>query len=390
MENTKELYKSRMKAVRDAISWKKPSKTPLFSNVYNWAFFDAGYGLIEATSDYSKTIEAHRQFCKKYNVDLVSGPELRNPFRLVNSLGKNELYVSGGEDTDNINVLATDLIEPDDYDEIAAGNFQKVLWERCLPKRFPGIVEMSAEEIADASKKLIEYNNTKKELTKVIRDEFGMLQFTNQLFFTTMFEQLFSKYRPIRSISMDLRRCPHKVEAACETWTTPLMNKAIELINDGTKGPNMNYTSELFSTITGHTILSSQNFEKFYMKYWGPALKACEDNGKTFMFYSEGDWARFGDYFNEYKKGTVAMMVETDDIYQVRKAYPNICLIGGLDVDVMGQGTPEQCVDMAKRAIDELGADGGLILQPNKMATYKRDMKAENLKAVADFVAEYR
>ena len=241
MENTKELYKSRMKAVRDAISWKKPSKTPLFSNVYNWAFFDAGYGLIEATSDYSKTIEAHRQFCKKYNVDLVSGPELRNPFRLVNSLGKNELYVSGGEDTDNINVLATDLIEPDDYDEIAAGNFQKVLWERCLPKRFPGIVEMSAEEIADASKKLIEYNNTKKELTKVIRDEFGMLQFTNQLFFTTMFEQLFSKYRPIRSISMDLRRCPHKVEAACETWTTPLMNKAMELINDGTKGPNINH-----------------------------------------------------------------------------------------------------------------------------------------------------
>lgn len=47
--------------------------------------------------------------------------------------------------------------------------------------------------------------------------------------------------------------------------------------------------------------------------------------------------------------------VERDNPYEVRKQIPNLGIIGGLDVTVMGTGTPGQCVDMAKRAIDELG-----------------------------------
>lgn len=385
-----ELYAFRMKAIRDAIAWKKPAKTPLFSNVYNWAFLDAGYSLAEAAGDYRKLMECQRHFLDQYQVDLVSGPGLRNPVRVTEALGKNNLYVLADGDGDSLNVLAKDLIQAEDYDEIIRGNFQKVLWERCLSVKYPGVGEMSAEQIALAVREMVDYNTVSEELRRMMREEYGVLQFTNQFFLTTFFEQLFSKYRPIKSIALDIRRRPNKVEEACEVMTRPLLEKALSLIKNGTEGPDYNYTSELFSTITGHTILNNKDFEKYYMKYWGPALEACEETGKCMMFFSEGDWGRLGDYFNEYKKGTVAMMVETEDIYQIRKAYPNICLIGGLDVDVMGQKSPQECIDMAKRAIDELGTDGGLILQPNKMVTYKNDMKSENLRAVADFVAEYK
>lgn len=82
--------------------------------------------------------------------------------------------------------------------------------------------------------------------------------------------------------------------------------------------------------------------------------------------------------------------VERDNPYEVRKQIPNLGIIGGLDVTVMGTGTPGQCVDMAKRAIDELGRDGGFWLGCNKFVTYENDMNSENLKAVSDFVMEYK
>lgn len=84
------------------------------------------------------------------------------------------------------------------------------------------------------------------------------------------------------------------------------------------------------------------------------------------------------------------MMVESDDPYEIRKKYPNIAIYGGLDVNILGKGTKQECIDMAKRAIDELGCDGGLILAPNKMMAFPNDCNPENLKAVCEFVQEYR
>ena len=83
------------------------------------------------------------------------------------------------------------------------------------------------------------------------------------------------------------------------------------------------------------------------------------------------------------------MMVEEDDIFEIRRKYPNICLIGGIDVNLLGSGTPEECVASVKKVIDEIGRDGGLILSPNKMISYANDCCAENLKAICDFVATY-
>lgn len=37
---------------------------------------------------------------------------------------------------------------------------------------------------------------------------------------------------------------------------------------------------------------------------------------------------------------------------------------------------------MCKKVIDEVGADGGLILAPNKMLSYPNDCKSENLEAI--------
>ena len=137
-------------------------------------------------------------------------------------------------------------------------------------------------------------------------------------------------------------------------------------------------------------ILNSKQFERLYADPMEKILRAAEAKGKQVFFTSEGSIERVADFFNHFKKGTVSMIIEMDDPYEIRKKYPNICIYGGLKTEVMGRGTPKQCVDMAKRAIDELGCEGGLVLTESKFTAFPNDMNPENLKAVAEFVLNYR
>ena len=111
--------------------------------------------------------------------------------------------------------------------------------------------------------------------------------------------------------------------------------------------------------------------------------------GKTCMVFVEADIARFADFFADYKKGQFAIQYENETIDVIKKAFPNCSIMGGIDYETLGSGTPEQNVDMVKRAIDIVG-DAGLTFCPNKMLSYKNDCKSENLKAIVDYLASYK
>jgi hypothetical protein len=72
----------------------------------------------------------------------------------------------------------------------------------------------------------------------------------------------------------------------------------------------------------------------------------------------------------------------------MRKKLPNICFVGGMSTDLLGNGTEQQCVDYAKKLIDELG--DGYVFSANKMISFKNDCKRENLLAVTEFVLNYK
>ncbi len=62
--------------------------------------------------------------------------------------------------------------------------------------------------------------------------------------------------------------------------------------------------------------------------------------------------------------------------------------MGGMTTDLLGNGTKQQCIDYAKKLIDELG--DGFIFSTNKMVSFRNDCKRENLLAVTDFVRNYQ
>ena len=111
----------------------------------------------------------------------------------------------------------------------------------------------------------------------------------------------------------------------------------------------------------------------------------------TVRLFMEGSSKPFWDHFQDYKKGIITMHPETDDPFEMRKALPNCAILGGMTVELLGRGTPQECVDRTKELIDGLGAfDGGFVLSQDKMVTFKNDARPENLKAVSDFVLNYK
>ena len=203
------------------------------------------------------------------------------------------------------------------------------------------------------------------------------------------YEDLFQLYRGMKKASVDLRRKKAQVEEYVDQTTAAYRAAFDAWIDNAPDGPNPNEPYDVGTGLLAHTVLNAKQFERLYFPLLDHAFTKVAEKGKQMMVYSEGSWERFGDLFNQYPKGTIVMQVEQDDIFELRKKFPNLCLMGGISSTVLGTGTPEEYVEMVKRVIDELGTEGGLILQPSKMTSYAADCKRENLKAVCDFVTSY-
>ena len=380
-------YQYRVKLYRDAISWRKPDRIGLCANMYNWMYLDQGVSYGEAVRDLAKNREVLMRFVETYNVDQVNVMSLahRNPFIVSDALGGSNGYTDN--DAENLNVLDRCIVEDDEYDELIH-NYPAFSWKMFF-RRFPKAASMSPEEIVNAIRLNNEFFGDKAKTAMVLREKYGLIAETEYYYFMCAWEDLFQLYRGIRNASIDLRRRKAQVEEYVSQTTAAYMAAFDAWLENAPEGPNPNEPYDIGTGILGHTVLNAKQFEHLYFPMLDHAFTKAAEKGKQVMVYSEGSWERFGELFNQYPKGTIIMQVEQDDIFELRKKFPNLCLMGGISSSVLGSGTPAQNVEMVRRVIDELGTEGGLILQPSKMTSYAIDCKRENLLAICDFVTSY-
>lgn len=393
-----EKYNEKEKLYRDSMLWNKPERI-LFDPfiVAGWLAADAGYTAAEMSMDYEKGIKAQELFYQKYDPDLSVTP-FRFYFNHMNALGGSENgYGVNGADGNgsNTNVSYENVLSIDDYDLLKEDEM-KTIWEKVVFNMYPKAREFTPQQFAEAVKEEMRFREAQAK-TMENNEKYGVLYAKGgPLFFCDCYVgMLFNQYRGIKSLSMDLRRHPDKVYDLCEYKDNESyeQKKALmETVEPGSGVGTDGYYDVYLSSLA-HTILNPKQVERLIIAPWKKQLDLCVEKKKTLQGIVEGDWAfraGIGEFLNEYPKGTMIVEVEMDDPFEVRKKLPNIGIWGGLKTDVLGKGTPQECVDMAKHAIDELGRDGGLLLAPNKMTAYSYDMKSENLKAVLDFVKSYK
>ena len=142
-------------------------------------------------------------------------------------------------------------------------------------------------------------------------------------------------------------------------------------------------------TLLCHTILNNRQFEELLWPFMKETFDVLAEKKMTVRLFMEGSSKRFWDYFKDLPKGLIVMHPEADDVFEIRKELPNVAIMGGMPVQLLGNGTKEECVDRVKCLFDELGKDGGFILSQDKMVSFRNDAKPENVKAVCEFVREY-
>lgn len=203
-------------------------------------------------------------------------------------------------------------------------------------------------------------------------------------------ETLCYTYRGIKGLSMDLHRIPEKVE---ETSNILLERTDIlpAVISKAENGTSSEHVFDAMMAFLGHTVLKTSMFEKIYWPYVQKVIDYVVKYDKTLLLFFEGNNSRFWHLFQDIPKGHVCVQIEQEDIFEAKKKIGDqICIAGGFPLDLLAGGTKQQCLDYAKKLVDELAPGGGYMFRTDRGITFKRDAKQENLMAINEFVKNYK
>jgi len=200
-------------------------------------------------------------------------------------------------------------------------------------------------------------------------------------------DDLMNWLRGIRGLSHDMRKMPEKMKEVVTAMDARGLDPWCESIKTAPKDPDTAF--DVRTAVMAHNLLSPKQFEDYYWPSLKKILDATVEGGKLAYLYIQGSFKRFWDYLKDYPKGHFAIYTELDDVYEMRRALPNITAAGGIPVSMLGNASKEACVAYVRRLVEELGADGGFILSEDKMVSFPHDARPENLRAVCDFIQTY-
>ena len=388
--NAKELQAYRVGLFRDAANFRHNERIPYFANVVTWKVFDAGHTLDEAMTNFDVMRECVVHFLDNYPCDALMDTGIRNQFNVTEAFGGEGYYyydkeVVGIRDHAHctVDTLEEFIADPDRY-----------IWEKVLPEKYGDAwYEKDKATWKRTFQEYMKYTKFILQMGSLTGKHYGIpgLAPNNPMTGTINFavEELEANLLGIKQLSVAMRREPDKLQSFIDKWDEQKIRPFIEKIRSG-KGPNLKYCFDASILMLAHNIMNPKQFERFYWPHLKELLDAYAEKGMNVRIFTEGSIERYTDYFKDYPKGVLTFHIENDDPFVIREKLPNVAIMGGMTTELLSSGTPEDCVARAEMLCNELGKDGGFILSEGKMVSYRNDARPENLKAVAEFMRDYR
>jgi len=385
--NPEELRTERKQLIIDSVKHdRKPRRIPIMSHAWTWKACDANYNLEEYIYDYEKRFDAVCQHHEKYEMDFYIDLGYRNQLRVNDCFGRSNYYVT--EDKQHIGHVDHEMMDADDYENILRDGTLKYLFERAIPDRY-GYTDKQKmmEAYGKAAREYLLMDEYNKKIADHFVYEFGVPLCNAMIMgLGTDIVQVF--YRGIVGLAKDMRRQPDNVSALIEmleneAWPAVLKHLDSYKLEDNTSCFPIRLTS------LSHTILNKEQFGRFS---W-PGMKRLVDEiakrNLIGILYFEGGVQHLVEYLQEIPEGVIGLLIEKEDPVELKKQLPNVTIIGGYPSHLLYTGTQQQCIDKAKKMIDEAAYDGNYIFAADLMLSYPEDAKGENMKVVVDFVKEY-
>ena len=384
-----ELRHERATLFHDACDCRNKGRVPHFAAFVTWKVLDAGYKLSEVFGNYDRMEECVRRFLDRYKVDtLLDTTFLNVQFSIFSHFGEGYYYYSDESEAVGVKPFSIAPIE-----ELLkyCENPTKYLFTKALPKKWPDIGERTLEDWQKAFDENQKFGAYYGRISKIVSEEYGLPAVSSSAFgyIAPFMETMFNSVRGIKGLSVDVRRNPEIIKKAVEIMDGRNVDPAVAKIYAAENGHDYDACFDLSMVMLVHTILSNKSYDELYWPTLKKIFDACEARGKNVRLTIEGSGERIFDHFAEYKPGTISLYLEEDDIFKTREKYPDICLIGGMTTTTLGRGTKDECIDLTKKLINEVGRDSGYIFGENKFICYRSDANGDNLKAVCDYLNTY-
>lgn len=381
-------YYDNLQRVRDCTNFKHVDRIIHLSNFYTWKILDSDrhVKLSEAMTSYETLELIQREFQEKYHFDIHMDLNTRNLILPSQAMGSGN-HIMIDDANESINFYDHVLMEQDEYPEYKSKRAE-MNW-KMFNRKYPGL---DKRHFLDAFIKQQEASAFAGYMGRMMVEDYGCLG----VYDTDVaggavqvpFERFPKYYRGIKEIAFDMRRkkadmldCLDYIQ---QNEIIPGLKKTLAEM----EGKDSLYMADFMIAMLAHGTISQKQWDTFYWPYLKEYLDMIVAAGKTVVFYLENSIMRFAEYFQDYPKGHIIMILELDDLVELRKKLPNICFAGGMPASLLGNGTPEECVDRVKYLVNELG--DGFILSQDKMMAFRNDCRRENLEAVCEYVNNFR
>ncbi|MCR3923431.1 MAG: uroporphyrinogen decarboxylase [Firmicutes bacterium] len=276
---------------------------------------------------------------------------------------------------------------PEDYDYLIEKPLDCLL-ERVIPRHYKSFnVNDPISMTLNFTKGILGFLNDPKEgaaVSATMRERYGYYPGppAGSGGFTAMpFDFLADQLRSFSGISKDIRRMPEILIDACEALYPIVFKRGLPKVvsNYGTVNIPLHMP----------TFMREKDFEKLW---WPTAKRLVEEYASMGIhcnLFCEDNWMRYLDHLSELPTDTT-LRFEYGDPKLVKQKLGDKFILGGLyPMQLLKNGTKQQCIDKAKEVIDALAPGGKYAFSMDKGIQVLSDLNIENLNAVGEFIRDY-
>lgn len=379
MTEESSMQKERNQLFIDICNGKRPARVPITAGISVEAALEKlGYSLLRDLYSPAKVYEAAEEMARRFDSDTLPTMPFTQAavFRYVD-----QKFMQPGTDGffQHPNIAPLELEE---YPEFIKDPFEFIV-EKIQPRVF-GILQDEPE-----------LGHVKLKIARdVVASKFaGMGQKLVQKYqranaeahcalLWAPFDFIADYIRSFSTILLDMKRNPQWVLDACDAV---LEYEIRQIKNTPRRGeiPIIGYPLHM------PPFMRPAEVEKFWWPSFKKLMIATHEAGFIPSIYCEQNWDAHLDLLNDLP-GTVMIGFEASNLKLVaEKVSTRHIFSNGFPSILLKTGTKAQCVDAAKRTIDDLAAGGNYIFATNKPAIRGNDFKTENLQAVIECLKEY-
>ena len=412
-KKNKQLYQERLKRMTDAADNKVPDRIPVCSFIESYALSYAGTTINDVQGHILKHVKAYGDIYKDIYFDCAYVPYLTHSIKMGQTLGSEVFFAS--DDGVTLQHKEDCPMVPEDYKKIAE---DPILWilDEFIPRKFPKYDGTNDEQLKSFFSSLspfLEFAGT------LVAGNFYFEKFLGMPVAVGGSAEMpldffFDFLRGFKGTVMDVRR--HKddlilaknaiaeysydlIKMTHLMMTMPPHIKDLPwLLDYGVNGvvkggnPKLKPFPWILNPCHMPPFLSDSQFEELYLDDFVAIADHIQKCGGHMFTVLEGQWGENKLHMLDEKvpHHSVTFVVENDDIFEAKKIFgTRHSIMGGMPLAMLRESSKSECVDYAKRLVDECGPDGGYVFATDKVLLAPGDVDIRNYAAVNEFVHVY-